>query len=83
MSIISSFWAARSSAGFKMRMSYGNSPPEISSWEYVEKDEGGPLLSFWDPNDETDLARNMAYDATCRKLYKFLTAMPTTTLRGQ
>jgi hypothetical protein len=44
--------------------------------EYVE-DEGGPLLSFWDPNDETDLARHMAYDATCRKLYKFLTAKST------
>jgi hypothetical protein len=38
---------------------------------YVD-DEGGPLLSFLDPNDKTDLSRHMAYDATCRKLLKFM-----------
>ena len=36
-------------------------------------DEGGRLLSFWSPNDQTELAHHMAYDATCRKLLKFLT----------
>jgi hypothetical protein len=39
---------------------------------YVD-DEGGLLLSFWSPNDKTELARHMAYDATCRKLLKFVT----------
>jgi hypothetical protein len=38
---------------------------------YVDQ-EGGPLLSFWDPNDKTELAHHMAYDATCRKLLKFV-----------
>ena len=37
-------------------------------------DEGGPLLSLLDPNDKTDLAYHMAYDATCRKLLKYLRA---------
>jgi hypothetical protein len=40
---------------------------------YYVDDEGGPLLSFLDPNDKTDLSRHMAYDATCRKFLKFLT----------
>jgi hypothetical protein len=39
---------------------------------YVDE-EGGPMLSFWDPNDKTELAHHMAYDATCRKLLKFMT----------
>ena len=39
---------------------------------YVD-DEGGPLLSFWSPNDKTEFAHHMAYDATCRKLLKFMT----------
>ena len=39
---------------------------------YVDE-EGGPLLSFLDPNIKAELARHMAYDATCRKLLKFLT----------
>jgi len=30
------------------------------------------LLSFWSPNDKTELAHHMAYDA-CRKPLKFLT----------
>jgi hypothetical protein len=37
-------------------------------------DEGGPLLFFLDPNDKADLVYHMAYDATCRKLLKFLRA---------
>jgi hypothetical protein len=39
---------------------------------YIE-DEGGPLLSFCNLNDKTDLAYHMAYDATCRKFLKFMT----------
>jgi hypothetical protein len=39
---------------------------------YVD-DEGGPLLSFWDPNNKAELGHHMAYDVTCRKLLKFLT----------
>ncbi len=39
---------------------------------YVDE-EGGPLLSFLDPNIKAELARHMAYDATCRKLLKFMT----------
>jgi len=43
---------------------------------YVD-DEGGPLLSLLDPNDKTDLAYHMAYDATCRKFLKFMTCKNT------
>ena len=39
---------------------------------YVD-DEGGPLLSFWSPDIKSELAQHMAYDATCRKLLKFMT----------
>ena len=39
--------------------------------KYID-DETGPLLSFWDPNDSAELANHMAFDATCRKLYKFI-----------
>lgn len=39
--------------------------------KYVD-DESGPLLPFWDPNDNTELGYHMAFDATCRKLYKFI-----------
>lgn len=39
--------------------------------KYID-DETGPLLSFWNPNDSTELAHHMAFDATCRKLYKFI-----------
>src|SRR3981081_4655484 len=39
---------------------------------YVDE-EGGPLLSFLDPNIKAALAQHMAYDATCRKLLKFVT----------
>jgi hypothetical protein len=40
---------------------------------YYVNDEGGPLLSLLDLNDKTDLSLHMAYDATCRKLWKFMT----------
>ena len=36
-------------------------------------EEGGPLLSYLDPDVKAELARHMAYDATCRKLLKFVT----------
>jgi hypothetical protein len=39
---------------------------------YVEE-EGGPLLSYFDPNIKDELAQHMAYDATCRKFLKFVT----------
>ena len=39
--------------------------------KYVDH-ETGPLLSFWDPNDNTERGYHMAFDATCRKLYKFI-----------
>ncbi len=39
--------------------------------KYVD-DETGPLLSFWDPNDNTERGYHLAFDATCRKLYKFI-----------
>jgi hypothetical protein len=39
---------------------------------YVDE-EGGPLLSFLDPDINAELAQHMAYDATCRKLLKFVT----------
>ena len=40
--------------------------------EYVEE-EGGPLVHQWDPNDKTEMASIKSYDATCRKLYRYLT----------
>jgi hypothetical protein len=39
--------------------------------KYID-DESGPLLTFWDPNDNTEVGYHMAFDATCRKLYKFI-----------
>ncbi len=39
--------------------------------KYID-DESGPLLPFWDPNDSTELGYHKAFDATCRKLYKFI-----------
>jgi hypothetical protein len=46
-------------------------PPRELILQYVD-DEGGPLLSFFDPNVKAELAQHMAYDATCRKLLKFV-----------
>jgi len=43
---------------------------------YVDEG-GGPLLSFLDPNIKAELAQHMAYDATCRKLLKFVTPQST------
>jgi hypothetical protein len=39
---------------------------------YVDE-EGGPLLSYLDPNTKAELAQHMAYDTTCRRLLKFVT----------
>ena len=39
--------------------------------EYVSE-VGGPYVHHWDPNDKTEKTKIMAYDATCRKLYKFI-----------
>ena len=47
------------------------SPRELI-FHYVDE-EGGPLLSFLDPNIKAELAQHIAYDATCRKLLKFVT----------
>ena len=41
--------------------------------EYIDEDSG-PLVSHWDPNDPTEEAYLKSLDATCRKLYKFITA---------
>lgn len=41
--------------------------------EYIE-DEYGPLVHHWDPNDSTEQTYQKSFDATCRKLYKFVTA---------
>lgn len=46
---------------------------------YVDE-EGGPLLSFWNPNDFTEYRKHLAYDATCRKFLKFMTRENTGTL---
>lgn len=39
--------------------------------KYIDGGEG-PLLSFWDPNDPTELAYLKAFDSTCCRLYKFI-----------
>ena len=39
---------------------------------YVDEN-GGPLVHQWDPNDRTEEAKIKSYDATCRKLHKFIT----------
>lgn len=39
--------------------------------EYID-DEGGPLLHFLDINDVTDFRYHVAYDGTCKQLYKFI-----------
>ena len=39
--------------------------------EYID-DEGGPLLHFLDINDVTDFRYHVAYDRTCKQLYKFI-----------
>ena len=41
--------------------------------EYIE-DEYGPLVHHWDPNDSTEQAYQKSFDATCRRLHKFVTA---------
>lgn len=39
-------------------------------FKYVDE-ESGPLLHFWNPNDPTEETYLKAFDATCRKLYKY------------
>jgi hypothetical protein len=50
---------------------YRKLPGKALILKYVD-DETGPLLSFWDPNDNIERGYHMAFDATCRKLYKFI-----------
>lgn len=50
---------------------YRKLPTDALILKYVD-DETGPLLSFWDPNDRTEESHQKAFDATCRKLFKFL-----------
>ena len=52
------------------------SSPRQLILHYVDEG-GGPLLSFLDPNIKAELAQHMAYDATCRKLLKFVTPQST------
>jgi hypothetical protein len=40
--------------------------------QYIN-DPGGPLFSDWDASDKTELSRQLAFDATCRKFFKFMT----------
>jgi len=42
--------------------------------QYIE-DEYGPLIHHWDPNDSTEQSYQKSLDATCRKLYKFVTEL--------
>lgn len=51
--------------------SYRKLSSNVLILKYID-DETGPLLSFWNPNDETELAYHKAFDATCRKLFKFI-----------
>ena len=51
--------------------SYRKLPGNALILKYID-DETGPLLSFWDPNDNAERGYHMAFDATCRKLYKFI-----------
>jgi len=39
--------------------------------EYI-CDDGGPLVHHWNPNDSAEEAHLKSFDATCRKLYKFI-----------
>lgn len=41
--------------------------------EYIEE-EYGPLVYHWDPNDRIEEAYQKSFDATCRRLYKFILA---------
>ena len=51
--------------------SYRKSSANDLLLKYID-DETGPLLPFWDPNDSTELTYHKAFDATCRKLFKFI-----------
>ena len=41
--------------------------------EYID-DQHGPLVHHWDPNDSIEEGYLKAFDATCRKLFKFTSA---------
>lgn len=47
--------------------------PKASLLEYFEE-EYGPLIHHWNPNDRIDEAHKKSFDATCRQLFKFVTA---------
>lgn len=46
-------------------------PPKPLLLAYIEE-EYGPLVHQWDPNVRADEAHQRSFDATCRKLYKFI-----------
>lgn len=48
-----------------------NLPPKALLFEYVNE-EGGPWVHQWDPNNSKDEGECNSYDATCRKLFRFL-----------
>ena len=48
-------------------------PPKPLLLAYIE-DEYGPLVRQWDPNVRAEEAHQRSFDATCRKLYKFISA---------
>ena len=39
--------------------------------KYIDAEQG-PLVHFWDPSNCTDEALIRSFDATCKKLYKFI-----------
>lgn len=47
--------------------------PRALLLEYVSE-EGGPLVHAWDPNDRIEEAYQKSFNATCRKLFKFVSA---------
>jgi len=46
-------------------------PPKKILLSYID-DSGGPIPHGWDPDDDTDRNNITAYDAVCRKLYRFI-----------
>ena len=51
--------------------------PQKLLLEYVSED-GGPVPKQWSAFDETEVAQISSYDATCKKLYKFIIATKST-----
>jgi hypothetical protein len=52
-----------------------NLTPRELLLEYI-CDDGGPLVHHWNPNDRAEEAHLKSFDATCRKLYRFIAVMP-------